>query len=60
MKSRENGDIFTDSVPSTPKLLFEYTDPSLRGEEDLNMNLGVLELKLHKVHIVHCSQEPSL
>ena len=30
--------------------MFEYTDPSLRGEVYLNMNSGVLELKLHKVH----------
>ena len=30
MKSPEKGDNFTDSVPSTPKFMFEYTDPSLR------------------------------
>ena len=32
------------------KLMFEFTDPSLRGEVNSNMNLGVLELKLHSVH----------
>ena len=30
--------------------MFEYTDPSLRGEVYSNMNSGVLELKLHEVH----------
>ena len=30
--------------------MFKYTDPSLWGEVYLNMNSGVLELKLHKVH----------
>ena len=28
----------------------EFTDPSLRGEVNSNMNSGVLELKLHEVH----------
>ena len=30
--------------------MFEYTDPNLRREVYSNMNLGVYELKLHKVH----------
>ena len=30
--------------------MFEYSDPSLQGEVYSNMNLDVLELKLHKVH----------
>ena len=29
--------------------MFKFTDPSLRGEVYLNMNLGVLELKLQEV-----------
>ena len=29
--------------------MFKYTDPRLRGEVYSNMNLSVLELKLHKV-----------
>ena len=36
---------------STPEFIFEFTDPSLQGEMNSNMNLGVLELKLHKVHL---------
>ena len=35
---------------STPKFMFEYTDPSLRGQVYSNINSGVLELKLHEVH----------
>ena len=30
--------------------MFKFTDPSLQGEVNSNMNSGVLELKLHKVH----------
>ena len=30
--------------------MFEFTDPSLRGEVNSNMHSGVLELKLHEVH----------
>ena len=41
--SPEKGENFTDSGSSTPK--FKYTQ-----EVYLNMNSGVLELKLHKVH----------
>ena len=29
--------------------MFEYNNPSLQGEVYLNMNMVVLELKLHKV-----------
>ena len=32
------------------QFMFEYTDPSLRGEVYSNMNSGVLEMKLHEVH----------
>ena len=35
---------------SPTQFMFEYTDPSLQGEVYSNMNLGVLELRLHKVH----------
>ena len=31
-------------------LKIKFTDPSLQGEVNSNMNLGVLELKLHEVH----------
>ena len=48
--SPEKGENFTDSASSTPEFMFEFTDPSLRGEVNSNMNLGVLELKLHEVH----------
>ena len=48
--SPEKGENFTDSASSTIKFMFEYTDPSLRGEVYSNMNFGVLELKLHEVH----------
>ena len=37
---------------STPKFMFQYTNPSLRGEVYSNMNSGVLELKLHEGHFV--------
>ena len=30
--------------------MFEYKNPSLRGEVYSNMNSGVLELKVHEVH----------
>ena len=33
----------------TPKFMFEFTDPSLQGEVNSNMNLGFHVLKLHKV-----------
>ena len=48
--SPEKGENFTDSASSTPEFMFEYTNQSLRGEVYSNMNLGVLELKLHEVH----------
>ena len=48
--SPEKGENFTNSASSTPEFMFEFTDPSLRGEVNSNMNSGVLELKLHKVH----------
>ena len=47
----EKGENFTDSVSSTPKFMFEFTDPSLQGEVNSNMNWVVLELKLHKLHL---------
>ena len=48
--SPEKGENFTDSASSTPSSCSEFTNPSLRGELNLNMNSGVLELKLHEVH----------
>ena len=48
--SPEKVEGFTDSDSSTPQFMFEYTNPSLRGEVYSTMNSGVLELKLHKVH----------
>ena len=48
--SPEKGENFTDSASSTLEFIFEFTDPSLRGEVNSNMNSGVLELKLHEVH----------
>ena len=48
--SPEKEENFTDSASSTPEFMFEFTDPSLRGEVNSNMNSGVLELKLDKVH----------
>ena len=44
------GKKFTESGSSTPKFMFEYTNPSLRGEVYSIMVMGVLELNLHKVH----------
>ena len=31
--------------------MFEYTDPSLQGEVNSNMNPGELELKLYEAHL---------
>ena len=43
---------FTDSASSPPKSKFKSTAPSLRGAEDLNLDLSGLEVKLHEVHLV--------
>ena len=48
--SPEKGENFIDSGLSTLEFMFEYIDPSLRGDVYSNMNSGVLELKLHEVH----------
>ena len=49
----KRGENFIDSASSTPEFMFEFTDPSLRGEVNSNTNSGVLELKLHEVHFAH-------
>ena len=40
--------------------MFEFTDPSLQGEVNSNMNLGVLDLKLHVVHFADKFSEAKL
>ena len=40
----------TYSVSSTPRFIFKFSNLDLRGEVNLNMNLGVLELKMQEVH----------
>ena len=40
----EKGENFTDSGSSTPEFMFEYTDPSLRGEvysEEIILNIYI-------------------
>ena len=36
----------TNSVSSTPKFMLEFTDPSLQGEVNLNLNFGVLQINI--------------
>ena len=40
--------------------MFEFTDPSLRAEVNSNVNLRVLELKLHEVHFADKFSEAEL
>ena len=58
--SPEKWENFTDSDSSTPEFMFEYTDPSWQGEVYSNMNPGVLELKLYKVHFADMFSRPKL
>ena len=51
-RSPEEGENFTNSVATTPKFMFECTDPSLRGEVNSNINTVHLSWSCaHKVNL---------